>query len=128
MKEEAFIEKIYPQCRNISIDYGVLEKSEDVYVLPSDFGWSDLGTWKSLYDVKSATHGDNVVIGKNVLLSESADNLVFSAGKRLVVMRGIEGMVVVDSGDVILIFPKDREQEIRDVVNLVKDRYKDKFS
>lgn len=128
INEEAFIDRIYPQCRNISIDYAVLEKDENVYVMPGEFGWSDLGTWKSLYENKTTNQEENVMIGENILVTEGKGNLVFSNQSKLIVMRGIDNAVVVDSGEVILIFTKEREQEIRDVVAVVKEKYKDKFN
>ena len=122
------LEKAYGQCPSISIDYGILEKEKDVFVIPSDFGWSDLGTWKSLWDVSDKDEIRNSLIGQNIRTYQSSDNLVFSTNEKLVVLSGVNNMVVVDSEDVLLIMDKDKEQELRNIVNEIKDKFKGKYN
>jgi mannose-1-phosphate guanylyltransferase len=122
------MDQIYSLTRSISIDYGILEQSGHVYVMPASFGWSDLGTWKSLHDISPKNEFNTSVIGKKVMTYESADSLVFNNSGRLIVLKGVDNLVVVDSGDVLLILDKDHEQEIRQVVADVRDAFKEKYS
>lgn len=126
-KETGLIDQVYPACQNISIDYGIIEKSENVYVLPSAFGWSDLGTWKSLYDVADKNEDQNVIIGKNVELSSSEGNLVVSSKDKLVVLEGVQDLFVLDTKDALLICNKENEQEVKRIVNDVKGSHNGKF-
>jgi mannose-1-phosphate guanylyltransferase len=126
--EPAIVEAIYGLTRSISIDYGILEKSANVYVLPASFGWSDLGTWKSLHEISEKNEHQTAVIGKRVMTYDSSGSLVFSHTNRLVVMRGVSNLVVVDTGDVLLIMERDSEQELRQVVTDVQGLYKDRYS
>ena len=118
--ESKLIERVYPACQNISIDYGIIEKSENVFVLPSAFGWSDLGTWKSLYDVADKNRDQNVIIGDTVELSSSEGNLVVSPKNKLVVLEGVNDLFVLDTDDALLICNKENEQEVKRIVNEVK--------
>jgi mannose-1-phosphate guanylyltransferase len=122
------MDQIYSLTRSISIDYGILEQSEHVYVMPASFGWSDLGTWKSLHDISPKNEFNTSVIGKKVMTYDSADSLVFNNSGKLIVLKGVNNLVVVDSGDVLLILDKDHEQEIRQVVADVRDAFKEKYS
>ena len=126
-KETDLIDQVYPACQNISIDYGIIEKSENVYVLPSAFGWSDLGTWKSLYDVADKNEEQNVIIGENVELSSSEGNLVVSSKDKLVVLEGVQDLFVLDTEDALLICNKENEQEVKRIVNDVKSGHNGKF-
>ena len=118
--EKEFVEKTYSACKNISIDYGVMEKADNVYVLISDFGWSDLGTWGSLYDQVDKDKEGNAVMGKNVYLYDVKDSLINVPQEKLVVIQGLENCIVVDSGDVLLICRTEEEQRIKNFVNDVK--------
>ena len=89
-KEKEAIERIYPQCVNISIDYGIIEKADNVYVIPSSFGWSDLGTWGSAYDNLEKDYLENAVAGDNVIIFESTKNVVHADNKKLVLLQGLE--------------------------------------
>lgn len=126
-RESEFIGRIYPACQNISIDYGIIEKSENVYVLPSDFGWSDLGTWKSLYDVADKKESGNVQIGKLVEFNTSENNLVVSSEDKLVVLEGVDDLFVLDTPDALLVCNKNNEQEVKRIVNEVKTRFNGKY-
>jgi mannose-1-phosphate guanylyltransferase len=118
--EKDFIEQVYPTCQNISIDYGIMEKADNVYVLPADFGWSDLGTWGSLYANVPLDNEDNALLGKNIKAYESRGNLVYAERNKLIVLQGINDLVIVDKGNVLLICHKDHEQEIKQIVTDIK--------
>ncbi len=116
-KEEAFIAKAYSECTNISVDYGVMEKAKNVYVLPCDFGWTDLGTWGSVYDHLQKDDNGNALIAKNIKVYNSSDSIFNVSGNKLVVVNGLKNFIVVDTEDVLLICPKDDEQRIKVFVN-----------
>ncbi len=115
-QEESFITKAYSECTNISIDYGVMEKAKNVYVLPCEFGWTDLGTWGSVYDHLSKDEKGNAVIGKNVKTYNSENNIFNVPSGKLVVVNGLKDFIIVDSESVLLICPKDDEQKIKQFV------------
>ena len=126
-KETEAIERIYPQCVNISIDYGVMEKADNVYVIPSSFGWSDLGTWASAYDTLEKDYLENAVAGDNVVVIDATRDMVHVNNNKLVLLQGLEGFVVVDTEDVLMICKKDKEQEIKEYVAEIKRSKGDKF-
>jgi mannose-1-phosphate guanylyltransferase len=119
-QETDFIKDTYTTCKSISIDYGIMEKADNVYVLISDFGWSDLGTWGSLYDVRQKNEKGNAIVGKNVIMYESTNCIVNMPKDKLVVLHGLKDYIVVESGNVLLVCPKSDEQQIRQIVNDVK--------
>jgi mannose-1-phosphate guanylyltransferase len=118
---------IYPQCNNISIDYGFMEKAKNVFVIPSYFGWCDLGTWNSAYDNHDKDYLGNVVIGKNVMVMDATDCMVKAPDNKLVLLQGLKNMIVVDTKDVLLICERNREQQIKEYVNEVKRAKGDKY-
>jgi mannose-1-phosphate guanylyltransferase len=126
-KENEAIQRIYPQCVNISIDYGVMEKADNVYIIPSSFGWSDLGTWGSAYDNLGKDYLDNAVAGNNVVVIDATKNIVHADNKKLVVLQGLDDFIVVDTKDVLLICRKDKEQEIKEYVAEIKRSKGDKY-
>jgi mannose-1-phosphate guanylyltransferase len=126
-KEQAAIERIYPQCTNISIDYAVMEKADNVYVIPSSFGWSDLGTWKSAFETIERDYLDNAVGGNEVIIIDATKNMVQVPHDKLVVLQGLDDFIIVDTNDVLLICKKDKEQEIKEYVAEVKRKKGDKF-
>ncbi len=125
--EEEAIERIYPQCVNISIDYGVMEKADNVYIIPSSFGWSDLGTWASAYENLEKDYLDNAVAGNNVMVIDATKNIVHADNSKLVLLQGLDDFIVVDTKDVLLICRKDKEQEIKEYVAEVKRNKGDKY-
>lgn len=125
--ERAAIERIYPQCSNISIDYGIMEKADNVYIIPSSFGWSDLGTWNSAYDQLEKDYYGNAVTGDNVIVIDARNCMVNAPGNKLHVLQGLEDFIVIDTNDVLLICRKDKEQEIKEYVGEVKRNKGDKF-
>lgn len=118
--ERAAIERIYPQCVNISIDYGIIEKADNVYVIPSSFGWSDLGTWGSAYDNLEKDYLDNAVAGDNVMIFDASKNMVHVDHNKLVLIQGLEDFIIVDTKDALLICKKENEQEIKQYLTEVK--------
>ncbi|MCW0483872.1 mannose-1-phosphate guanylyltransferase [Gaoshiqia sediminis] len=118
--EVHFINKTYSECQNISIDYGVMEKADNVYVLCADFGWSDLGTWGSLYENKEKDSDANSVSGENVLLYNSKNCIVNMPNEKIAVLQGLDGYIVVESDGTLLVCRKEDEQQIRQFVNDVK--------
>ena len=126
-EEKEAIERIYPQCVNISIDYGVMEKADNVYLIPSSFGWSDLGTWASAYENIEKDYLANAVAGDNVMVIDATNNMVHSDHKKLVLLQGLDDFIVVDTKDVLLICKKDKEQTIKEYVAEVKRNKGDKF-
>lgn len=118
--EKDFIAQAYSVCTNISIDFGIMEKAENVYVIPSQFGWSDLGTWSSLYNVHDKDNLGNAVSGKDVMIYDAKDCMVMGRDGKLIVLQGLENYCVIDTKDTLLICEKSKEQEIKDIANDVK--------
>jgi len=126
-QESDFIENIYNRCKNISIDYAIMEKAENVYVRASVIGWSDLGTWGSLYDHIKCDNDKNAIIGKNVMSYNSKNCIVNVPKDKLVIMQGLDGYIVVESDGILLICKKEDEQQIKIFVNEVKLKKGEKF-
>ncbi len=115
--EEAYINDIFPTCQNISIDYGIMEHAHKVYVLCGDFGWSDLGTWGSLYDLSDKDDNGNVVLKCRALTYDCSNNIVVMPEGKLAVLYGLNDYIVVESENALLICKKQEEQRIRQFVN-----------
>ncbi len=126
-EEQDALERIYPQCVNISIDYGIMEKAKNVHIIPASVGWSDLGTWNSAYENMEKDYFGNAVSGKNVMVIDATRNMVHVPNNKLVVLQGIDDLVIVDTHDVLLICRKDKEQEIKDYMAEVKRNKGDKY-
>ena len=120
-REKEFINSIYPSIESISIDFGIMEKAENVYVIPSDFGWSDLGTFGSLYKHIPKDNSENALVSKNVLLYNSSKNMIHSNSDKLIVIDGLENYIVVDQKNVLLICKKENEQMIKQYTKDVKE-------
>ena len=126
-QEKEAVEEIYPQCTNISIDFGVMEKAENVYLVPASFGWSDLGTWNSAWENKDKDYFGNAVVGKKVMAVDAKNCIVHVPDNKLVLLQGLDEFIVVDIKDVLLICKKDKEQEIKDYVAEVKRNMGEKY-
>jgi len=127
-QEMAFVNKFYPSYPNLSIDQGVLERCEDVCVMRCDFGWADLGTWHAIYECKSRTEEDNVVIDSEVMMEDSHNNVIKLPKGRLGVINGLDGYIVAEQDNVLLICKKgDSSALVRKYVNEVKMKYGDDF-
>jgi len=118
-QEKEFIDQAYSRCPNISIDFGIMERADNVYVLPADIGWSDLGTWDSLYRVSSRDEQENVVDG-DVVLYDTRECIIKTPQERLVVVQGLEGYIVAEYDNVLLICQRSEEQRVKDFVADVK--------
>ncbi|MDD2345475.1 MAG: mannose-1-phosphate guanylyltransferase [Bacteroidales bacterium] len=125
--EDLFIRKVYEVCRSISIDYGIMEKADNVFVLASDFGWSDLGTWGSLHELRKKDENQNVITGKNIKLYDTKNSIVSMPKDKLVVIQGLDDYIVVENNNVLLICKKQDEQLIRQFVNDVQAELGDKY-
>ena len=125
--EQGALQSIYPLCTNISIDFGIMEKADNVYVIPSSFGWSDLGTWNSAYDNLEKDNQGNALAGKNVMVMDAKQCMVHTPNEKLVVLQGLENYIVVDTNDVLLVCKKEKEQEIKDFVTEIKRNKGDKY-
>jgi mannose-1-phosphate guanylyltransferase len=126
-EEAAVINDVYPQCSNISIDFGIMEKADNVYVIPASFGWSDLGTWNSAWENMEKDSFENAVAGKKVVVIDAAKCMVHVPDNKLVVLQGLENFIVVDTKDALLICKKEKEQEIKDYIAEVKKALGDKY-
>ena len=113
-REQEVIDREFFDCRNISIDYAIMEKSANTYVYPASFGWSDLGTWGSLYTLLDKDREGNAVIGNAVKLVDCKNCVVHTPGERKVVVQGLEGYIVAEHGDTLLVCKKEMEQQIKE--------------
>ena len=113
-KEEEMIKELFPMCENISIDYAIMEKAEEIYVFPASFGWSDLGTWGSLHDALKKDAHNNASIGRNIKLYESRNCIVHTTQEHKVVVQGLDGYIVAEKNDILLICRLSEEQRIKE--------------
>ncbi|WP_113661411.1 mannose-1-phosphate guanylyltransferase [Pedobacter nanyangensis] len=126
--EKAFISNAYQLCTNISIDFGIMEKAENVYVLPADFGWSDLGTWASIYEMAEKDYVGNAVIpSEQVMMYDSSNCMVNVPHEKLVILQGLHDYIVVESNNTLLICPRSEEQNVKNIVADVKAKFANKF-
>ncbi len=126
-EEEKALNEIYPLCTNISIDFGIMEKADNVYVIPSSFGWSDLGTWNSAYDNLEKDDAGNAIAGDNVISIDATNCMVHAPKEKLLLLQGMDNFIIVDTADVLMICKKDKEQEIKEYVAEVKRNKGEKF-
>jgi mannose-1-phosphate guanylyltransferase len=127
-KEDKFIDEIYPRCKNISIDYGIMEKAANVFVLCTNFGWSDLGTWGSMYEHSKKDGFGNHTKGQNVFTYDSKNCIINVSPDKCVVVQGLSDYIVVDSNDILLICKMKDEQLIKQFVNDVKLKLGDTYT
>ncbi len=116
-KEEDFIEEMFPKCPNISIDYGIMEKADNVYVMPSSFGWSDLGTWGSLYELSEKDENGNVSLHSEAHFHEAKGNIVVLEKGKKAIVQGVEDMIIVEEKGALLVCKKAEEQRIKQFVS-----------
>lgn len=126
-EEQNAIETIYPQCSSISIDFGIMEKADNVYVIPAAFGWSDLGTWNSAWESMDKDYLENAVAGKKVMVIDATKCVVNVPDDKLVILQGLDDFIIVDTEDVLLICHKEKEQEIKEYVAEVKRNIGDEY-
>ena len=125
--EDDFIRDNYKKAENISVDYALMEKSQNVYVIPATFDWNDLGTWGSLYDKLDKDDNNNAVVNAKTLLEDSSGNMIRSQRDKLVVVDGLKDYIIVDKDEVLLIFPKAKEQDIKKVLQNVKAKFGESY-
>lgn len=125
--EADFITKNYPNAENISVDYAIMEPSKNVYVLPAEFDWNDLGTWGSLYDKLDKGSNGNAVVHARTLTEDASGNMIRTKDNKIVVIDGLNDYIIVDKDDVLLIFPKSKEQDIKKVLQKVKDKFGEQY-
>ena len=116
-KEAAFIEEYFPQCPNISVDYGIMEKSDNVFVLPSSFGWSDLGTWGSLYELSEKDEHGNVSLHSETHYYDAKGNIVVLEPGKVAIVQGVNDMIIVEEKGALLVCKKAEEQRIKEFTN-----------
>ena len=127
-KEMEYVERNYPSYPNLSLDYAVLERSSGVYVMKCNFGWADLGTWHAIYEFMQKTDSDNVVVDSEVMLDDCKNNIIKLPKGRLGVINGLDGYIVAEEDNVLLICKKgDSSALVRKYVNEVQMKYGDKF-
>lgn len=126
--ERDFIDEYYPTSPNISIDYAIMEQAGNVYTIPAEFGWSDLGTWASLYEAAPKDEDNNVIAAKQINVKDTNNSIIHISNEKLAVIRGLDNFIVVDEGNALLIYPKAQEQEIKEVVKEMNIAYGDNFS
>lgn len=127
-KEQKYIHNVYQRCINISIDYGIMEKAENVYVLPADFGWSDLGTWASIYELSEKDYVGNAVIpSEKVIMYDSSNCMVNVPADKVVILQGLHDYIVVEANNTLLICPRNQEQNVKQVVADVKQKFGAKY-
>ena len=120
-EEEQFIRSEYPKTKKIAVDYAILEKADNVFTIPCEIGWSDLGTWNSLYDQSAKDDWQNVTLSKPVYLEETSNILLLSKPEKLVVIKGLDDFIIVDTEDCLMIYPKSEEQSIKALKERLKD-------
>ena len=123
--EDDFIKSNYPKCENISIDYGIMERSNNVHVLPVDFGWNDLGTWGSLYNKLEKDNQHNATVGAQTIFRDANGNMIRTQNGKKVVIQGLQDFIIVEKDDVLLICPRKDEQDIKQISNQVKNTFID---
>lgn len=121
--EAQFITENYDKSENISVDYAIMETSKNVYVLPAEFDWNDLGTWGSLYEKLSKDDNRNAVVNSRTLTEDASGNMIRSEKDKIVIVDGLKDYIIVDKDDILLIYPKSKEQDIKLVLQKVKDEF-----
>jgi mannose-1-phosphate guanylyltransferase len=116
--EKQFIENNYANAENLSIDYAVMENANNVYVLPATFDWNDLGTWSSLHEKLDKDDQNNAIVNATVILENASNNIIRADGKKLIVVDGLKDYIIVDKDNILLIYPKSKEQDIKRITAL----------
>lgn len=125
--EDDFVRDNYANAENISVDYAIMEKSKNVYVISATFDWNDLGTWGSLYDKLNKDTAGNAVVNAKTLTEDASGNMIRTKNDKVVVIDGLKDYIIVDKDEVLLIFPKTKEQDIKKVLQNVKDKFGEQY-
>ena len=120
--EQSFIDKAYPTTPSISVDYAIMENAQNIYTIPADIGWSDLGTWASLHAESDKDEDGNVMNGNKIMTFDTYNSLIRVPKDKLVVIKGLDDFMVIDEGDVLLIYPKSKEQEIKAITKEIEEK------
>lgn len=126
-EESSFIKENYPNAENISIDFGIMEKADNVHVLPVDFGWNDLGTWGSLYNKLEKDSNSNATVNSENIFRDAKGNMIRTQSGKRVVIQGLSDFIIVEKEDVLLICPKKDEQDIKQIVADVRENFGEDF-
>lgn len=126
-RESDFIAENYPNAENVSVDYAIMEKSKNVYVIEAEFDWNDLGTWGSLYDKLDKNDSGNAVVNARTLVEDSSGNMIRTKKDKIVVVDGLSDYIIVDKEEVLLIYPKSKEQDIKKTLQKVKDTFGEQY-
>lgn len=127
-EEQAFIDEFYPQTPSISVDYAIMENADNIHVIPAQFGWSDLGAWGALYQESPKDEHGNVKSGSDtIMLTDTHNSYVRGPEGKLLLVGGVDDLLVIDEGDVLLVYPRNREQEIKKLRNQVGETHGDQF-
>lgn len=126
-KEQEFINEYYPKTPSISVDYAIMENAENIHVIPAQFGWSDLGAWGALYQESPKDEFGNVSSADQVLLPDTHNSFVRAPKGKLVLVGGVDDLLVIDEGDVLLVYPRNREQEIKKLRTMVQEKFGEKY-
>ncbi len=118
--EVHFVNKIYSEMQSISVDYGIMEKAGNVYVLTADFGWSDLGNWGTLYENREKDESGNVISGDNILIYDTKNCIINISGEKIAVLQGLDGYIIAESNDILMVCKMEDEQQIKKFVTDVR--------
>lgn len=121
--EQDFMETAYPNAENVSIDFGVMEKHKNVKVVPATFDWNDLGTWGSLYDKIEGDSGQDAIVNARVIATQTSGNIIRTESNKVVVVDGLKDYIIVEKEDVLVIVPKSKEQDIKEIRNIVQKKF-----
>jgi len=125
--EQAVVDEVYPKTPSISIDYAIMENAENIFTIPSSFGWSDLGTWNSLHVEGEKDENQNLIRGDQVMTFDTKDCLIRVPNDKLVIVKDMEDYIIVDEEDVLLIYPKSKEQEIKPITKQIRAEKGNKY-
>lgn len=125
--EQAFINEFYPQTPNISVDYAIMEKANNIFVLPAQFSWSDLGAWEALYQESPKNTQGNVVNTHQAILIDTHNSLIRVPQDKLVIVGGVNDLLIIDEGDVLMIYPKEREQEVKVLRKQAEEQFGNRY-
>jgi mannose-1-phosphate guanylyltransferase len=127
MEEQAFIDEFYPQTPSISVDYAIMENAKNIHVIPAQFGWSDLGAWGALYQESPKDENGNVISAERIILQDAHNSMVRAPKDKLVLVGGVDDLMVIDEGDVLMVYPLNREQEIKQLRQQVQEKFGERY-
>ncbi|SER40036.1 mannose-1-phosphate guanylyltransferase [Neolewinella agarilytica] len=126
-EEQAFINEFYPQTPKISVDYAIMENARNIHTIPAQFGWSDLGAWGALYNESPKDSSGNVIAGERVITEDVHNSLIRAPKDKLIVVGGVDDLLIIDEGDVLVVYPRSREQEVKALRKRASDSYGEEY-